>query len=246
VTPFGLQFTFHRKSSYYNNSVVIVESVKEGNFSSVIAEIDNDNGVVRMDAFTAVAQGVSGSFVFAEVTFKAVGCGESKLALEADLQNYDGRKIECHVTEGTFRVPCGDDYAGCIEGLVMDEGGSPLKEASVVAKGRPGSGEDETDDEGYYEICDLKAGKYSVTASMQGYTPQTAEVEVIAGERFRYDFELSPVLRRPDLVIGAVWYMDGRICYALKNVGDVIAPAGHETALYINGDRVSSEMVVPI
>lgn len=229
---------------YYNNSVVIVESVKGGNFSSVIAEIDNDNGVVRMNAFTVVAQGVSGSFVFAEVTFKAVGCGESKLALEADLRNYDNRSIECRVTEGTFRVPCGDDYAGCIEGLVMDESGSPLKEASVVAKGRPGSGEDETDDKGYYEICDLKAGKYSVTASMQEYTPQTAEVEVIAGERLRYDFELLPVLRRPDLVISAVWNEGDRIYYTLENAGGVIAPADHDTALYINGDWVSSEMVV--
>ena len=229
---------------YYNNSVVIVESVEDGNFSSVIAEIDNDNGVVRIDAFTVVAQGVSGSFVFAEVTFKAVGCGESELALEADLQNYDNRSIECRVTEGIFRVPCGDDYAGCIEGLVMDESGSPLKEASVVANGRSGSGEDETDDKGYYEICNLQAGKYNVTASMQGYTPRTAEVEVIAGERFRHDFELSPVLRRPDLVIGAVWNEGDGIYYTLKNAGVVIAPAGHDTALYINGDQVSSEMVV--
>ncbi|MEA1908049.1 MAG: carboxypeptidase regulatory-like domain-containing protein [Euryarchaeota archaeon] len=229
---------------YYDNSVVVVESVKDGNFSSVTAEIDKDNGVVRMDAFTVVAQGVSGSFTFAAVTFKAVGCGESKLALEADLRNYDNRSIECSVTEGTFKVPCSDDYAGCIEGLVMDESGSPLKEASVVAKGQPGSGKDETDEKGYYEICDLKASKYSVTASMQGYTPQTAEVEVIAGERLRYDFELSPVLRRPDLVIGAVWNEGDRIYYTLENAGGVIAPADHDTALYIDGDQVSSEMVV--
>jgi hypothetical protein len=229
---------------YYNNSVVVVESVKDGNFSSVTAEIDNDNGVVRIDAFTMVAQGVSGSFVFAEVTFKATGCGESELALEADLQNYDNRSIECRVTAGTFRVPCGDDYAGCIEGLVMDESGSPLKEASVVAKGRPGSGEDETDDEGYYEICDLRAGTYNVTASMQGYMPQTAEAEVIAGERLRYDFELSPMLRRPDLVISAVWNEGDRIYYTIENAGGVIAPAGHDTALYINGDWTSSEMAV--
>ncbi|MEA1866075.1 MAG: carboxypeptidase regulatory-like domain-containing protein [Euryarchaeota archaeon] len=229
---------------YYDNSVVIVESVKEGNFSSVTAEIDNDNGVVRVDAFTVVAQGVSGSFIFAEVTFKAVGCGESELALEADLRDYKNRRIECRVNEGALRVPCGEDEVGCIGGLVMDESGSPLKEASVVAKGEPSSGEDETDEEGYYEICNLKSGMYSVTASMQGYTPQTAEVEVIADERFRHDFELSPALRRPDLVIGTVWNEDNRICCTVKNVGFVTAPAGHDTALYIEGDRVSSEMVV--
>ena len=40
---------------------------------------------------------------------------------------------------------------------------------------------------------------------------------------------------KPDLVITEVWNEEGRICYHIHNIGEAVAPAGHCTALSVDG-----------
>lgn len=47
----------------------------------------------------------------------------------------------------------------------------------------------------------------------------------------------------PDLVITDVWDEDGNICYQVRNIGKVVAPQGHYTALSIDGQPVATDLV---
>jgi len=47
----------------------------------------------------------------------------------------------------------------------------------------------------------------------------------------------------PDLVIISIWKEGDMIWYQLRNVGDAVAPDGHQTFLYVDGDYVGRDLV---
>ena len=53
---------------------------------------------------------------------------------------------------------------------------------------------------------------------------------------------LRPV-NMPDLTITDVWNENSTVCYQIMNIGDVVATAGHHTALYVDGVRRASNLV---
>jgi len=53
----------------YDNSVVIAESVSDGDLGSIMSGINNTAGVTKMSWFSAT--GMTGDFVFAYVTLNA-------------------------------------------------------------------------------------------------------------------------------------------------------------------------------
>jgi len=91
----------------YDKQVVTVEKVEVGNIGTVTYNIDNNAGKTKMVWDTA--EGKTGSFVFAHITFKAVGnpCDESKLDLDVkELYDCDLVDIQHGVVDGTFKISC--------------------------------------------------------------------------------------------------------------------------------------------
>jgi hypothetical protein len=48
---------------------------------------------------------------------------------------------------------------------------------------------------------------------------------------------------KPDLVITDVWNEDSTICYQIRNIGEVVTPGGHYTALFVDDDYRVSDLV---
>ena len=48
---------------------------------------------------------------------------------------------------------------------------------------------------------------------------------------------------KPDLLITDVWDEDNTICYQIRNVGDAVAPRGHYTALFVDGEYTVSDLI---
>ena len=89
----------------YNNSIVEVTAISDGDLGSVTYNIDNSNGTTNMAWFSAYGQ--TGNFVFAYVTLEAVGevCNESKLTLDVkELVDSTGTPIPHTVINGKFHV----------------------------------------------------------------------------------------------------------------------------------------------
>lgn len=92
----------------YNKSAVIVDSVSDGNLGSIIAGIDNTEGVTKMSWFSAT--GKTGDFVFAYITLNATGSADdtSKLNLTVKkLVDTGNNPITHTVNDGMFRVSGG-------------------------------------------------------------------------------------------------------------------------------------------
>ena len=79
---------------------------------------------------------------------------------------------------------------GCINGLVADRAGHPIKWALVIAALDETKEKAFTDDEGYYEISDLEPGTYWVTCIRIGYKVSIRKAEVVAGETTTVHFRL--------------------------------------------------------
>ena len=89
----------------YDKSVVTVESVSNGNLGSITYSIDNTTGVTKMNWDSAT--GMTGDFVFASVTLKAVGSPGDTSALDLDVKElYDCDLVDIThtVEDGTFTI----------------------------------------------------------------------------------------------------------------------------------------------
>ena len=89
----------------YNNNIVKVAAISDGDLGTVTYNIDNSNGTTNMAWFSAY--GHTGNFVFAYVTLKAVGevCNESKLDLDVkEMVDVSGKPIPHTVVDGKFHV----------------------------------------------------------------------------------------------------------------------------------------------
>ena len=89
----------------YDNSVVIAESVSDGDLGSIIAGIDNTAGMTKMSWFSAT--GMTGDFVFAYVTLNATGSADETSELNLTVKKLvdTGNNPIAHtVDEGMFRA----------------------------------------------------------------------------------------------------------------------------------------------
>jgi hypothetical protein len=59
-----------------------VKSTQDGAFDSTTINLGADRGVVKVIAYQAVNPGLNGNFAVAEITFEAIGVGESTLDIE--------------------------------------------------------------------------------------------------------------------------------------------------------------------
>ena len=90
----------------YNKNVVIVDSVSDGDIVPLTYSIDNTAGVTKMVWDTT--SGMTGDFVFAYVTLKAVGNPGDTCLLDLDVKElYDCNLVEIPrtVADGTFTIP---------------------------------------------------------------------------------------------------------------------------------------------
>ena len=100
----------------YEKDVVIVDSVSDGDLVPLTHNIDNTAGVTKMNWDTT--SGMTGDFVFAYVTLKAVGNPGDTCLLDLDVKElYDCDLVEIPrtVVDGTFEV-----IAPLMEGDVTD------------------------------------------------------------------------------------------------------------------------------
>jgi hypothetical protein len=73
----------------------------------------------------------------------------------------------------------------CIDGYKLDETGLGLDDWNIIVKDESGAivGDVMTDEDGYYQVCDLLPGSYTVCEELQGgwmnLTPRCVDVEVI-------------------------------------------------------------------
>src|SRR5436190_10506969 len=70
---------------------------------------------------------------------------------------------------------------GRVGGTVKDEGGNPIKGATVTAENpsaSPSSFTAITDDKGRFSIIGLRSGQWTFTATMQGFAPEAGKLNV--------------------------------------------------------------------
>ncbi len=80
---------------------------------------------------------------------------------------------------------------GSVRGIVKDSENQLVQGATVVVSTT--NLKTFTDPQGYYEISNVPAGKWTITASKNGYTPESKAVNVEAGQTVTVNFTLAPV-----------------------------------------------------
>jgi hypothetical protein len=66
-----------------------------------------------------------------------------------------------------------------------------------------------------------------------------------SGDSYTLDVQVRP--QEPDLIVTDVWSEGGTktssICYQIRNIGGAVAPGGHYTFLYVDGQQVDDDLV---
>jgi len=82
-----------------------------------------------------------------------------------------------------------------IYGIISDQiTGKPIKHAEVKCKGK-NYHDTNTNASGYYELINLKDGKWKMRVKVKGYKKGKAKVEISEGGTYKQDFELYPKKR---------------------------------------------------
>jgi hypothetical protein len=101
---------------------------------------------------------------------------------------------------------CAQSFRGSLVGTVIDQSGAAVPAAPVVATNQATgvSRSTTTDPSGNYSIPELPIGNYTVSVTVEGFTPVTqADVRVdVAAER-RVDITLSPAKQRLTMEVRA-------------------------------------------
>jgi uncharacterized surface anchored protein len=98
-------------------------------------------------------------------------------AICVDVEVFDGNVNGVNFTNELQRF--------CIDGYKLDETGLGLDDWNIIVKDESGAivGDVMTDEDGYYQVCDLLPGSYTVCEELQGgwmnLTPRCVDVEVI-------------------------------------------------------------------
>ena len=86
----------------------------------------------------------------------------------------------------------GQETTGVIEGTVVDAQGARVAGATVLVEGNAFSRTISTDDNGYYKILQVPAGKYSITTSAPNFaTERSEDVRVTLGRATTADIRLN-------------------------------------------------------
>ena len=110
--------------------------------------------------------------------------GKTKMyqAKVADKENSELEGLERETNESYSTL-------GMIYGIVSDRyTGQPVKGAEVRCKG-DGKKTTNTDASGYYELSNLKDGKWKVEIKAKGYKKDKATVEISGGGKYEQNFE---------------------------------------------------------
>ena len=87
----------------------------------------------------------------------------------------------------------GQETTGVIEGTVVDAQGARVAGATVLVEGNAFSRTISTDDNGYYKILQVPAGKYSITTSAPNFaTERSEDIRVTLGRATTADIRLNP------------------------------------------------------
>jgi len=124
---------------------------------------------------------------------------------------------------------CGGVQLGHLNGYVYDTGGNPIEGASVIASPTTQGIDAVTDPTGYYTMP-LTPGTYDVTASKNGYTPQTIEDVVIAAD--------TTTSQNFSLTFQGTWMLGPTMCFDLTRIDAEYFPATGK--VYILGGRADA------
>jgi hypothetical protein len=83
------------------------------------------------------------------------------------------------------------ETTGAIEGVVKDSGGAVLPGATVTVVGPVGTVTTVADAEGAYRFPRLPSGKYTIKATLDGFSPADRAIEVSVGQTTRVEFALA-------------------------------------------------------
>jgi hypothetical protein len=146
---------------------------------------------------TVEAKLPSGTLKFVS-PFEVAEDGETQLLLDFDLQksvvftgatqSEDAKVIVKPVVKLSIEH---EEALGTISGKVTDDSDNTIAEAEVVIEGTTLSAT--TDENGDYTIADVPVGTYTVTASAEGYEPDSQDdVEIKKDETLTVNFTLEP------------------------------------------------------
>ena len=110
-----------------------------------------------------------------------------------------------------FALPAEAQQTGTVSGSVMEQGtGRPLRGVQLfIPRGRcPGTERScprvtaVTDDAGQYTLANIPAGQAEIRARLVGYSSQSTEVAIVAGQTFELNFELrASVISLDEIVV---------------------------------------------
>ncbi len=127
---------------------------------------------------------------------------------------------------------CGGVELGYLDGYVYDTGGNPLDGASVIATPATQGVDAITDPTGYYTMT-LTPGTYDVTASKNGYTPQTInDIVIVTDTVTSQDFNLA---------FQGTWLPGPTMCFDLTRIDAEYFPATGK--VYILGGRSDANTI---
>lgn len=92
---------------------------------------------------------------------------------------------------GTAPASVAQETVGGIAGVVKDAGGAVLPGATVEIAGPAGRLNTVSDERGEYRFPRLPSGRYTVTASLDGFSPATSQAEVVVGNVANVEFSLA-------------------------------------------------------
>ncbi|NUO55796.1 MAG: PQQ-binding-like beta-propeller repeat protein, partial [Hamadaea sp.] len=118
---------------------------------------------------------------------------------------------------------------GAIRGVVRDEAGKPLADATITLESTPVDPAT-SDAAGEFTLAQVSAGTYRVTVSRTGYAPQSRSVTVVAGQTITLD----TTLKRYDLAV--IGDYEGRIAAELTALGYSVQPATYAEVTARAGD----------
>ena len=138
-------------------------------------------------------------------------------------------------------------------GCVNDTAGEPVNNPLVRIKNLNTSAvftAERDASSNYYQVItsagDVLAGDVLHFFNATGFNHVVTEAEMNNGGLFNYNITLAPSAEKPDLVISDTWVCwpdNCTICYNVTNIGTGTAPAGHNTALYVDGKETACDIV---
>ena len=205
VTFLGSETKFEGKLRFEGS--IRIDGYLKGEIEAKGNLIVGDNALIEADihvSYVSISGEVHGNItadqrvdlqapakVFGNIHAPAVVIGEGVI-FEGQTKMYQALDRSTGVIEA-------DEYQGgpppnlmAIYGIVADQDtGKPVKNARVICKG-DGKYKTESNASGYYELINLKEGKWKLKVEADGYRKEKAEVVITGEGTYEKRFELKP------------------------------------------------------